>query len=171
MGIGLDSLSQLSDLCGESRLWGGMHFTAAVPADIEVCDGIGSAGYQFVVDLLDGHPLHHDVDENVSWSSTDDPNGNGIVNSTGNPPSDSTKDSRSRSASTMEIAVMIGVAVFVVIMLIIGVATKWYFGKQKATDSEEECTNTVDAEEGGKSKVVKDTESGVVENEKMDTVQ
>jgi len=55
--ITMQSLSQLSQICGESRLWGGMHFTASVPAGVELCDGLGTAGYQFVDDLLDGQPL------------------------------------------------------------------------------------------------------------------
>merc|ERR1712087_330565 len=55
--ITMQSLSQLSEVCGESRLWGGMHFTASVPAGVELCDGLGTAGYLYVDRLLDGQPL------------------------------------------------------------------------------------------------------------------
>merc|ERR1712212_469521 len=35
--ITMESLEQLSAICGESRLWGGMHFTASVPAGRALC--------------------------------------------------------------------------------------------------------------------------------------
>ena len=53
--ITMESLSQLDAICGESRLWGGMHFTASVPAGVALCDGL--RGYQYMDELLDGQPL------------------------------------------------------------------------------------------------------------------
>jgi len=55
--ITMQNLQQLSDVCGESRLWGGMHFTASVPAGAELCDGLGEAGYRYVETLIDGQEL------------------------------------------------------------------------------------------------------------------
>eukprot|EP00798_Chlamydomonas_sp_ICE-L_P005034 gene5034-34821_t len=40
-----DNMSQLRDLCGESRIWGGMHFQASVPASYQLCEGIGARAY------------------------------------------------------------------------------------------------------------------------------
>jgi len=53
--ITMESLEQLSAICGESRLWGGMHFTASVPAGRALCDGL--RGYEYATELLDGQPL------------------------------------------------------------------------------------------------------------------
>ena len=55
--ITMGSLAEFSDYCGQSRLWGGMHFTASIAGGQEVCDGIGPAAYQYMVSLLDGKPL------------------------------------------------------------------------------------------------------------------
>jgi len=55
--IQMESLAQLSEICGESRLWGGMHFTASVAAGAELCDGLGEAGYRYVETLIDGQDL------------------------------------------------------------------------------------------------------------------
>ena len=53
----MNSLTELSDTCGQSRLWGGMHFTASIAGSHQLCDGIGQSGYQYVVGLLNGSPL------------------------------------------------------------------------------------------------------------------
>ena len=53
----MSSLQELSDTCAESRLWGAMHFTAAIVGGPQVCDGIGPAAYQYMADLLDGESL------------------------------------------------------------------------------------------------------------------
>ena len=38
-------MKELADVCGESRLWGGMHFTPSVPDSYTLCDGVGTQGY------------------------------------------------------------------------------------------------------------------------------
>mmetsp|Transcript_12974 Transcript_12974/g.31623 ORF Transcript_12974/g.31623 Transcript_12974/m.31623 type:complete len:547 (+) Transcript_12974:209-1849(+) len=38
-------MMELADVCGESRLWGGMHFTPSVPDSYTLCDGVGTQGY------------------------------------------------------------------------------------------------------------------------------
>jgi len=53
----MESLAQLSEVCGESRLWGGMHFTASVSAGADLCDEMGEAGYRLIETLLDGQEL------------------------------------------------------------------------------------------------------------------
>ena len=49
-----DSFSQISDRCGETRLEGGMHFTASVPAGRELCGDIGTRVAQTVIALANG---------------------------------------------------------------------------------------------------------------------
>lgn len=38
-------MMDLANVCGESRLWGGMHFAASVPDSFALCDGVGVLGY------------------------------------------------------------------------------------------------------------------------------
>ena len=40
------NMMELADTCGQSRLWGGMHFMASVPKSYELCDGVGTKGYE-----------------------------------------------------------------------------------------------------------------------------
>eukprot|EP01025_Chloroclados_australasicus_P000238 TRINITY_DN1010_c0_g1_i4.p1 TRINITY_DN1010_c0_g1~~TRINITY_DN1010_c0_g1_i4.p1 ORF type:complete len:546 (-),score=59.07 TRINITY_DN1010_c0_g1_i4:192-1829(-) len=44
------SLSEISRVCGESRLWGGLHFRPAVEAGQELCDGLGQYVYDYLVE-------------------------------------------------------------------------------------------------------------------------
>ena len=41
-------------MCGESRLWGGMHFTKSVEAGHEVACGIGELALEFAKDVKAG---------------------------------------------------------------------------------------------------------------------
>jgi hypothetical protein len=43
--VTFSNMLDLVEVCGESRLWGGMHFTASLPAAYELCDGVGERGY------------------------------------------------------------------------------------------------------------------------------
>ena len=43
--VTFDKMMDLVDVCGKSRLWGGMHFTASVPDSYTLCDGVGTKGY------------------------------------------------------------------------------------------------------------------------------
>ena len=47
------NMTQLSDDCSRSRLDGGMHFTASVPAAEALCEGIGDQGFAFASLLID----------------------------------------------------------------------------------------------------------------------
>lgn len=38
----LKDMTELEEVCGQSRLWGGMHFSKSVPAGHELCEGIGT---------------------------------------------------------------------------------------------------------------------------------
>ena len=44
----LANLEELRDICGESRLWGGMHYTAAIPAGESICSGLGQLALDYV---------------------------------------------------------------------------------------------------------------------------
>jgi hypothetical protein len=48
-----ENMLELREVCGESRLWGGMHFTASVEDSYELCDGVGKMGYhRLMIPLL-----------------------------------------------------------------------------------------------------------------------
>ncbi|WP_419917993.1 DUF6851 domain-containing protein [Candidatus Poriferisocius sp.] len=49
-----DSWTDYVNKCGESRLWGGVHFRAAVDASLEVGTGIGEHAYEYFKSLMDG---------------------------------------------------------------------------------------------------------------------
>ena len=49
-----DSFSQISDRCGQTRLEGGMHFTASVTAGRALCEDIGTRVAQTVQALANG---------------------------------------------------------------------------------------------------------------------
>src|SRR5688572_8045143 len=40
--------------CGQSRLWGGVHFQAAITASAQACDVFGDLAYEYVVSLVNG---------------------------------------------------------------------------------------------------------------------
>jgi hypothetical protein len=45
-------MSALAYACGQSRLWGGIHFSAAVTSGHELCAGVGAGAYQYALNLL-----------------------------------------------------------------------------------------------------------------------
>mmetsp|Transcript_26657 Transcript_26657/g.37568 ORF Transcript_26657/g.37568 Transcript_26657/m.37568 type:complete len:541 (+) Transcript_26657:113-1735(+) len=49
--IDLQNMEALRDACGESRLDGGMHFTASVEASYKLCEGVGVKAARFARDL------------------------------------------------------------------------------------------------------------------------
>ena len=55
------NMSELADICGTSRLWGGMHFTASVPDSYELCDGVGVLGYERLMLGLLGEADYYDL--------------------------------------------------------------------------------------------------------------
>ena len=50
----LEDMEELRDACGQSRLWGGMHYGAAIPAGEEICSGLGQLSYDYVTTLKNG---------------------------------------------------------------------------------------------------------------------
>jgi hypothetical protein len=48
------NLEELRDICSVSRLWGGMHYTEAVPAGQQVCEGLGMLGVDYVEEIRNG---------------------------------------------------------------------------------------------------------------------
>ena len=48
------NMQELRDACGQSRLDGGMHFTEAVTASYELCEGVGTAASQLAYGLFNG---------------------------------------------------------------------------------------------------------------------
>jgi len=45
-------MSTLAYECGQSRLWGGIHFTAAVTQGHKLCEGLGTGAYEYALELL-----------------------------------------------------------------------------------------------------------------------
>lgn len=50
----VNGLYAIYRLCGETRLWGGMHYTASVDGAYELCEGIGDTGYEYAINLESG---------------------------------------------------------------------------------------------------------------------
>ena len=50
----LQNMQELRDICGQSRLDGGMHFTAAVTASYELCEGVGKTASEYAFALFNG---------------------------------------------------------------------------------------------------------------------
>jgi len=48
------NMTELAYVCGESRLWGGMHFTAAIAGGIEVSTGLGQLGLDYIKTMKNG---------------------------------------------------------------------------------------------------------------------
>lgn len=49
-----DNMDGIREACGQSRLWGGMHYTAAVADGEEICRGLGQISYDYVTRLKNG---------------------------------------------------------------------------------------------------------------------
>ena len=52
-----EDLTAYRNSCGQSRLDGGMHFTASVSAGYELCEGIGKQAWEYGIQLLNGQPV------------------------------------------------------------------------------------------------------------------
>ena len=50
----LQGMQELRDICGQSRLDGGMHFTESVTASYELCNGVGTAAADYAYALSGG---------------------------------------------------------------------------------------------------------------------
>jgi len=49
-----NDMTELMEMCGESRLWGGMHYEAAIPAGVETCSGLGTLGVEWADSIRNG---------------------------------------------------------------------------------------------------------------------
>lgn len=49
-----DTWSEFEQQCGQSRLWGGVHFSAAIDASKDMCHAIGDGAYTFVMKHING---------------------------------------------------------------------------------------------------------------------
>jgi len=54
-------MDELRTICGESRLWGGMHFSLSVPDSYDLCDGVGTLGYTRLVKPLLGTGTYREL--------------------------------------------------------------------------------------------------------------
>ena len=57
--LNFDTWTKLEQDCGLSRLWGGMHFRASIPAGHAIGRVIGDLAYEFVQDHIQGNVRHH----------------------------------------------------------------------------------------------------------------
>ncbi|WP_299881370.1 vanadium-dependent haloperoxidase [uncultured Cocleimonas sp.] len=64
--LSFDTWTEFNNDCGESRLWAGVHFRAAVDASKEVCNGFGDMANEYVSSLIDGTAPARQVSEG-SW--------------------------------------------------------------------------------------------------------
>jgi len=47
-------MTDLRDHCSNSRIWGGIHYVAAVPAGEQICEGLGTLAFDWVTTMKDG---------------------------------------------------------------------------------------------------------------------
>ena len=52
--LSFDTWSQFESTCGQSRLWAGVHFQAAINASKPMCKQIGDGAYQYLSRLIAG---------------------------------------------------------------------------------------------------------------------
>jgi hypothetical protein len=53
-GRDYEDMAELLNVCGQSRIWGGMHYPEAVPAGEEICTGLGSLGVDWTKTIENG---------------------------------------------------------------------------------------------------------------------
>ena len=54
----LENMEELRDVCGESRLWGGMHYTASIEAGEQICSGLDDLAFDWVTFLANNATYH-----------------------------------------------------------------------------------------------------------------
>jgi hypothetical protein len=59
--VTFSEMNDLVDVCGKSRLWGGMHFSASVPDSYTLCDGVGTRGYTDLMKPLLGEGVYAEL--------------------------------------------------------------------------------------------------------------
>ena len=65
-----ESWSKIAQRCGETRLEGGMHFTASVPDGEDLCEAIGDDLFHYFDDLAAGVPPVYTADLEANPSQT-----------------------------------------------------------------------------------------------------
>jgi hypothetical protein len=55
--LNFQNMTEIREICGQSRIWGGMHYPEAVPAGEEICGGLGGLGADWADDLRNGSPF------------------------------------------------------------------------------------------------------------------
>jgi hypothetical protein len=59
--VTFDGMMDLVEVCGESRIWGGMHFSKSIPDSYELCDGVGTKGYTDLMTPLLGEGTYAEL--------------------------------------------------------------------------------------------------------------
>merc|ERR1719197_683322 len=57
------SMTEVAELCSESRVWGGMHYPKAIEVSVGLVDGFGQAAYEWTKNLRNGEVLPAMLDE------------------------------------------------------------------------------------------------------------
>jgi len=52
-----ETMKELRDICSASRIWGGMHFEASIPAGEKICEGIGQTSLDYLQRIRNGAPI------------------------------------------------------------------------------------------------------------------
>jgi hypothetical protein len=63
------TLEEFADVCGESRLWGGMHFSASTAAGAELVKGIGFEAGKYMAGLIKNNNWPRDKDDRPMCNS------------------------------------------------------------------------------------------------------
>mmetsp|Transcript_19021 Transcript_19021/g.39902 ORF Transcript_19021/g.39902 Transcript_19021/m.39902 type:complete len:177 (+) Transcript_19021:1154-1684(+) len=61
----IPNLNALTHQCGQSRIWGGMHFNASIPAGYALVDGLGKVGFDRM------QLIHRGTNLTNTWRSDD----------------------------------------------------------------------------------------------------
>jgi len=56
------NMTDVRDTCSESRIWGGMHFKAAIPAGTTICEGLGELAREWIEEMKDSAITYHGVE-------------------------------------------------------------------------------------------------------------
>lgn len=65
--VTFETMSELKDMCGVSREWGGLHFSKAVPAAFDLCEGVGTKGYTDLMLGLLGAGTYPELMDDTKW--------------------------------------------------------------------------------------------------------
>jgi len=71
--LDIGDLDNMYYLCSESRLWGGMHFTASIHAGKDICSGIGTMAYDYSLQLKENSDFLGKIHVNDPRTDVTDP--------------------------------------------------------------------------------------------------